>query len=580
MKKIFALLLAAAMVFSLAACSKENDRNDLPYDANDLENMLAYTETIGASMEERISKEKDALLEKLGETYDSYDKNKSLVPEFYNDTLTSGNEFYTALQALGIHYYKCVASQGLDDYDAWDGAMDDFYDAWDDAMDDFYDAWDKAYDDVYDECDELIEDGSDDLDYDDYSDVWSSMYDAHSEAWSKMYDAHSDAWSTLYDNHSDVWGGFYDGESDVDKILQEKTDDEQNNEDNEPDDGEDDNKPSADAKPVDSKEHECDDFLYVIYDDGTVEITKYTGEDTDVTIPSVLDGYPVGRIGNAAFENCTTIVNITMWPNPISIGKAAFKGCSSLVDFSIPSSVTEISESVFENCTSLETIIIWGDITSIGASAFRNCSSLTDVNIPSSCLMIGKSAFEGCTEMKSVILWGGEVIDECAFKNCAGLTEISIPSEITTIGISAFEGCTNLETVIVWGDDVTFGANAFANCPKLDKLPEGAINTNEEPTPDGNDDDNENNAEGIRPEFKEAMDSYEAFYDEYCDFLKRYKENPSDLNLLAEYTEMMQELEEMNAKFEAWGDSDLSDAELKYYLEVIDRITQKMIDAM
>lgn len=114
----------------------------------------------------------------------------------------------------------------------------------------------------------------------------------------------------------------------------------------------------------------------------------------------------------------------------------------------------------------------------------------------------------------------------------------------------------------------------------LEKLPEGAINTEEEPTPDGNDDEDENNEDGIRPEFKEAMDSYEAFYDEYCEFMEKYKENPSDLNLLAEYAEMMEKLEDMNKKFEAWGDDDLSDAELKYYLEVNDRIAQKLIDAM
>lgn len=38
--------------------------------------------------------------------------------------------------------------------------------------------------------------------------------------------------------------------------------------------------------------------------------------------------------------------------------------------------------------------------------------------------------------------------------------------------------------------------------------------------------------DGLRPEFKEAMDSYEAFYDEYCAFMKKYMKNPTDLKLL------------------------------------------------
>lgn len=38
--------------------------------------------------------------------------------------------------------------------------------------------------------------------------------------------------------------------------------------------------------------------------------------------------------------------------------------------------------------------------------------------------------------------------------------------------------------------------------------------------------------DGMRPEFKEEMDNYEAFYDEYCDIMKKYVENPSDRNYL------------------------------------------------
>ena len=83
---------------------------------------------------------------------------------------------------------------------------------------------------------------------------------------------------------------------------------------------------------------------------------------------------------------------------------------------------------------------------------------------------------------------------------------------------------------------------------------------------------------GLRPEFKEAMDSYETFYDKYCAVLKEYKENPSDLTILAKYTDMMTQLTDMTEKFDAWSEEELNDEELSYYLEVNTRVMQKLLD--
>lgn len=102
--------------------------------------------------------------------------------------------------------------------------------------------------------------------------------------------------------------------------------------------------------------------------------------------------------------------------------------------------------------------------------------------------------------------------------------------------------------------------------------PEPTAEPTSEPTPEP--------ATGMRPEFKEAMDSYEAFYDEYCMFMKKYQENPTDLSLLAEYANMMNKLTEMDEKFDAWEDGDLNDEELKYYMEVQTRVSQKMLEIL
>lgn len=83
---------------------------------------------------------------------------------------------------------------------------------------------------------------------------------------------------------------------------------------------------------------------------------------------------------------------------------------------------------------------------------------------------------------------------------------------------------------------------------------------------------------GLRPEFKKAMDDYEAFYDKYCAFMKKYKANPTDMSLLTEYASMTSKLADMDASFKKWDQKEMSKEEVKYYLEVSSRITQKLVD--
>ena len=76
------------------------------------------------------------------------------------------------------------------------------------------------------------------------------------------------------------------------------------------------------------------------------------------------------------------------------------------------------------------------------------------------------------------------------------------------------------------------------------------------------------------------MDAYEAFYQEYCDFLKNFDEDSADLTILTKYYQLIDELEEMDESFEEWEDEDLNDEELQYYLDVNSRVLQMLADVM
>lgn len=83
----------------------------------------------------------------------------------------------------------------------------------------------------------------------------------------------------------------------------------------------------------------------------------------------------------------------------------------------------------------------------------------------------------------------------------------------------------------------------------------------------------------IRPEFKEAMDSYEAFFDEYVETMKLYESDPSNAEALMQMSDMMSKEATMLKEFDDWEKEDnMTTAEAAYYLEVHSRIYAKLAE--
>ena len=92
----------------------------------------------------------------------------------------------------------------------------------------------------------------------------------------------------------------------------------------------------------------------------------------------------------------------------------------------------------------------------------------------------------------------------------------------------------------------------------------------------GTDDTQSELIDGMRPEFKAAMDAYESFYNEYCDFLKKMNENPTDITLILQYGEMLIKVSEVDKTFDEWDSDELNNTELAYYIAVQTRVAQKL----
>ena len=224
------------------------------------------------------------------------------------------------------------------------------------------------------------------------------------------------------------------------------------------------------------------------YDEETLYVSGYRGAPSDVVIPSQIDGKLVTEIGENAFKNCTSLINVTIPDSVMNIGDWAFSGCTNIeainVDennkvyssangvlfnkdmtellyypvckndknYIVPNSITSINDYAFDGCANLESISLHNGVVDIGYGAFRGCTSLDNITIPKGVTGIRYGTFDSCTSLTNIAIPNSVTwIDYNVFNNCVSLDSITIPSSITSIGDYALgytcNGNTNWEYI-------------------------------------------------------------------------------------------------------------------------------------
>ena len=215
-------------------------------------------------------------------------------------------------------------------------------------------------------------------------------------------------------------------------------------------------------------------------------LTAYTGDDTVVRVPD-----SVTAIANGAFRNNTTMTELYLGKNVVSIDNNIAYGAAALTNVHLPDGDTPVAVagSAFSGCENLTTLVLGPSVVSV-AENFLNISTLqqivadpentwyysrdgvlfkressatdltlvrmprnspiTDYTVPSDCYVtaIGEHAFYYCNDLTSVeIAAGVKEIRYEAFLHCANLKSIDMGPDVQELDDYAFYYCTALESL-------------------------------------------------------------------------------------------------------------------------------------
>ena len=203
----------------------------------------------------------------------------------------------------------------------------------------------------------------------------------------------------------------------------------------------------------------------------------------EIRLPSALKS-----IGNRAFYNCA-LMDITIPGSLTSLGSEAFANCKELAEIHFPDTGLpnyqndEGVSGVFENCTSLVMVTIPDGVKLTSQPWFVGCSSLVSIQVSADAACEEQinqynSGFQGYdvdTNNVQYASTGDGILlsksGDTLFVYPGGKADITyaVPGTVKTIAGKAFCNAANLETVEFLSDG-RLGQSAFAGCRNLKEV--------------------------------------------------------------------------------------------------------------
>ena len=164
----------------------------------------------------------------------------------------------------------------------------------------------------------------------------------------------------------------------------------------------------------------------------------------EMTIPDTIEGKPVVRIKEKAFERCIDLKKVVISDNVFEIGTSAFVECKSLVEVHLPKNLTVLETSVFSSCAMLEKINIPEGVVEIKIGAFSRVENLKELELPQSLKYLRNGAFFPGSLESITIPENVEIIEKNVFMSNPNLKTVTFQGDVSEIDKDAFSGCPNL----------------------------------------------------------------------------------------------------------------------------------------
>lgn len=262
---------------------------------------------------------------------------------------------------------------------------------------------------------------------------------------------------------------------------------------------------------------------YSSYGSSEVTVKEYTGNDTNITLPSTVTyngmEYKVTAVGSNVLKKLAGTegidLTVTIPEGYTTIAGNAFQNCYGLKTITIPGSVTAINYNAFDGCKDLAAVTFADGekALSFGSKVFYNCTALNNLALPTRTSSIEAGIFQGCTGLttlstssdayfvqdgvlykknsdgngytlhtyapastatsytvpESVNSLPVTSIFRMAFQNNATLQSVTIPASVTDFQVYCFENCAALKRISVAAENVTLANSSFTG------LPEGSV---------------------------------------------------------------------------------------------------------